>query len=145
MKKLVLIIFGLMVFASCSKSDNHNCATVSPPEPAVSILIVDSEGNSLLGEDNVYKPSEIKLNRGSQEIPLMFYDQDGTTFMSLWYHDMESEKDYFLKLNEEETDVINLKINTYNTECFQGLRGLEKFLVNGKEIQSDSHAFVIEK
>ena len=149
MRKIVFLFtasVALLILSSCSKSFNDDCAATDPPYPTIQISIIDSEGNSLIGEENIYKPSEIKLNRGDQNISLRFYEYEGKTFMELSYFDMESEKDYFLKLNEQETDILNLKLNTYNTDCFKGLRNVEKFLLNGVEIQRDvNYSFVIQK
>lgn len=146
MKNTILLLFSLMILTSCSTSSNDDCAATDPPEPTVQISIIDREGNSLVGENNIYRPSEITLNRGSQNIPLRFYEYDGKTFIEFYYYDMESEKDYSLKLNDQETDVLNLKLNTYNTDCFEGLRSLVKFNLNGEEIQRDANfAFIIQK
>jgi len=146
LKNTILLFFSLMILTSCSKSFNDDCAATDPPEPIVQILIVDSDGNSLIGENNVYKPSEITLNRGNQNISLRFYDYDGKTFMEFYYYEMESEKDYALKLNDQETDILNLKLNTYNTDCFEGLRSLVKFNLNGEEIRRGAdYAFIIQK
>lgn len=145
MKNISIVIFSFLILSSCSKR-NDDCATTDPPEPTVQISIIDNEGNSLLGENNTYKPSEITLNRGSQNIPLRFYEYDGKIFMELYYYEMESEKDYALKLNDQETDILNLKLNTYNTDCFDGLKSLVKFNLNGVEIQRDvNYAFIIQK
>ncbi|MBK5212453.1 MAG: hypothetical protein JJE55_02180 [Flavobacteriaceae bacterium] len=149
MKKSHLLftaIIALLILSSCSKKDDNLCATTEPPSDTITISIIDNEGNSLLGENNTYKPSEITLNRNNQNIPLRFYEYDGKTFMELYYYEMESEKDYALKLNDQETDILNLKLNTYNTECFKGLRSVVKFNLNGEEIQRDvNYAFIIQK
>lgn len=144
MKNTFLIILSLFFMLSCDTNDD--CAATDPPPTTVQILILDSDGNSLIGEDNIYKPSEIRLDRGNQNIPLRFYDFDGKTYIDLYYYEMESEKDYNLKLNEQETDILNLKLNTYNTDCFDGLKSVVKFILNGEEIQRDvNYAFIIQK
>lgn len=146
MKNIILIVISLFLLSSCEKNDDDNlCATTSPPPDFITISIVDNEGNSLIGLNNTYKPSDISLIRGNQYIPLRFYEYDEIIFMEFDYYEMSSEKDYELKLNEQETDILNLKINRYNTDCFLYLKSVEKFVYNEIEIQSNSGFYEIRK
>lgn len=72
---------------------------------------------------------------------------DEKTYLSLYYGDMLSETDYYLRLNAEKTDMVNLKLNTDNTECFTGHRSVERFFLNEEEIQrdNDSYSSIIQK
>ncbi len=122
MKKSYLLFFGIITFFilfSCDKNDN--CEAVIPAQPAINIRILDNEGNSLIGENNIYKPSEISLTRGSQIINLIFNDNNEETYITLYYPEIESGKDYQLKLNNEETDILNLKLKNIEGECFDFL------------------------
>jgi len=145
MKSIVIIIFSLLLLSSCS-NDVNNCAATDPREPAINILIVDAQGSSLIGEENVYKPSEITLSRGDQTIFLIFNEDNEEIFITLYYPEMESVKDYQLKLNDQEVDILNLKLRTTAGECFDFL-SVNTFLLNGEEIQMDSelNAYIIRK
>lgn len=143
---IISVIISLLILTSCSKTIDNDCATVSPPEQSIPVSIIDAEGNSLIGEDNVYKPSEITLTNGSQSVFLSFYEVDEKTYMGLYYVDMLSDTDYYLKLNADETDTVNLKLKTYNTECFNELKSVETFLYNNQEISpSGGNPFTIQK
>jgi hypothetical protein len=133
-----------MFFTSCETRDDE-CDFVFPKQPIAGISIVDSEGNSLIGEDNVYKPSEITLSDGAEEIPLEFIEFREVTRMSFYFGFMISEKKYFLKLNETETDTINMTIHAYPTKCFGMMKEIEKFSVNGEEIEGEGDIYVIQK
>lgn len=146
MKNTLLVFISLFVLISCEKNDDINiCATKEPPADYIVISIIDSEGNSLLGVNNTYKPSDITLNRGYKFIPLRFFEYDEKILLILPYYEMESEKNYELKLNEQETDILNLKINWYNTDCFLYLKSVERFVLNGVEIQSNGDFYEIQK
>ena len=138
MKNVVVIIFSLALLSSCASFD--------PREAAINISIVDKEGNSLLGDDNIYKPSDITLTRGDQTILLIFNEVNEETQIRLFYSEMESGKDYQLKLNDQETDVLNLKLETLVSECFDFL-SVDAFFLNDEEIQmnEDSYAYIIKK
>lgn len=120
------------------------CATVSPPEAIAFISIADSEGNFLLGEDNVYKPSEITLTRDKDTLFLDFTEDNDKTAIILFHDQLESEKDYSLNLNDKESEILNLTIVVNETRCFD-VSGIETFRVNGEEIQSENNAYIIQK
>ncbi len=145
MKNIVVLIFSLVLLSSCSRN-RFNCAQTDDREAAINISIVDGDGNSLIGEDKNYKPADIKLTRGSQEIVLIFNEFGETTLIKLFYSEMESGKEYQLKLNDQETAELNLKLETVVSECFDFL-SVETFLLNGQEIQedSDSNTYIIQK
>jgi|SRR5690554_5006910 len=145
MKNILVLIFSLVLFSSCTRT-MYNCAQTDSRETAINISIVDDEGNSLIGEDKNYKPADIKLTRGSQEIVLIFNEFGETTLIKLFYSEMESGKEYQLKLNDQETAELNLKLETVVSECFDFL-SVETFLLNGQEIQedSDSNMYIIQK
>lgn len=124
-----------MFFASCSDKYNE-CDTLYPALPEAAISIVDNDGNSLIGEDNLYKPSEISLTREEQNIPLDFFENDGKMIIFFYYGEIQEGTDYFLKLNSEETDVINLDLRIDEGVCFDILK-IETFLYNNQEIHSD--------
>lgn len=124
-----------MFFASCSDKYNE-CDTLYPALPEAGISIVDNDGNSLIGEDNLYKPSEISLTREEQNIPLDFFENDGKMIIFFYYGEIQEGTDYFLKLNSEETDVINLDLRIDEGVCFDILK-IETFLYNNQEIHSD--------
>ncbi|MEH6763183.1 MAG: hypothetical protein V7655_01690 [Aequorivita antarctica] len=144
MKNTFLIIFSLLFMLSCDTNDD--CAATDPREPAINIRIVDTAGNSLIGENNIYKPSEITLSRGSQEVFLIFNEYNEETYIKLYYPEMESEKDYQLKLNDQEIDILNLRLKNLEGECFDFL-SMESFSINGEEIQLDnnSYSYIIRK
>lgn len=145
MKNIVVIIFSVLLLSSCSRNI-YNCAETDAREPAINISIVDSEGNSLIGEDNIYKPSEITLTRGDQTIFLVFIEFSEETQIRLFYSEMESGKDYKLKLNDQESDVLNLKLKTLVSECFDFL-SVDAFFLNGEEaeLNNDSYSYIIQK
>lgn len=145
MKNIVVLLFSVILLSSCSRNI-YNCAQIDPREPAVNISIVDSDGNSLIGEDNIYKPSEITLTRGDQTILLIFDLVNDETQITLYYPEMKSGEDYQLKLNDQETDVLNLNLENLVGECFDFL-SVNTFLYNGEEIQLNSNlnSYRIEK
>ena len=100
----------------------------------------------MIGENNIYKPSEITLTRGSQTVFLSFEENNNITYIRLLYTDMESEKNYELKLNGLETDILNIKYRLERGECFDYLV-IEGFYVNGEEMvfDNDSYSYIIRK
>ena len=144
MKNIYLLFSFFLLLIACDT--NNDCAATDPREPAFSIRILDNEGNSLIGEDKIYKPSEIALTRGSQIINLIFNEYNEENYITLYYPEMESEKDYQLKLNDQEIDILNLKLKNIEGECFDFL-SVEAFYVNGIEIQfdNDSYSYIIQK
>lgn len=145
MKNTVLIVFALLILSSCTKN-NYGCGATDPKEPAINIRILDSEGNSLIGEDNLYKPSEITLTRGKQTIYLLFNENDNETSILLYFTEIVSGVDYQLKLNDQETDILKLDLKISESECFDVLY-VEAFYLNGEEIQldNDSFSYIIRK
>lgn len=144
-RNIVIVTFSLILLSSCSPNSN-DCSAIDPVPPEVKISIVDSEGNSLIGENNIYKPSEITLTRGDQTIFLMFSEYNEKTYINLYYPEMESGKDYKLKLNDQETDILNLQLKLIPGACFDFL-SVEAFFLNGEEIQfdNDSYSYIIRK
>ncbi len=145
MKNILVLIFSLVLLSSCSRN-RFNCAQTDDREAAINISIVDGDGNSLIGEDKIYKPSGITLTRGDEEILLIFNEFDEKTLIKLFYSEMESGKDYQLKLNEQETAELNLKLETLVSECFDFLT-VDTFLLDGQEVQlhNDSNTYIIQK
>ena len=148
MKRLHLLfmtIIALLILSSCSKKDD-DCPVIDIIEPAINITILDSLGNSLIGENNIYKPSEITLIRGAQTVFLSFQENNDITYIRLLYTDMESEMDYELKLNELETDILNIKYRSERGECYDYLV-VEAFYVNGEELvyDNDLYSYIIRK
>lgn len=141
-----MIVIGLFLLISCEKNDDNNiCATTEPPADYVVVSIIDNEGNSLLGVNNVYNPQDITLSKGLRFVPIRYFEYEDVFFMIIPFYEMDSEMDYELKLNEEETDILNLKINVYNTDCFLYLKSVEKFVVNGGEVQFNGDFYEIRK
>ncbi|PVW13833.1 hypothetical protein DDV96_11810 [Marixanthomonas spongiae] len=71
--KIFFLIIVLQFF-SCDRYDD--CAMLlSPPQSVALVTIEDSKGNSLLGEDNVYKPSEITLTGNEDTLFLNFFKE----------------------------------------------------------------------
>ncbi len=144
MKSTFFVIISLFFLGSCSKK-NDDCETIQPPEPAINIRILDASGNSLIGEDNIYNSSEITLTRGDKTINLLFPKNNEETYITLYYPDMESDKDYQLKLTNQEIDFLNLILANNDGFCYDILE-VEALYINGKEIQRDAnYAYVIEK
>ncbi|MCG2430512.1 hypothetical protein [Aequorivita xiaoshiensis] len=145
MKNTILLIFSLIILSSCTKKEG-DCSVIDIIEPVINISILDSLGNSLIGENNIYKPSEITLTRGSQTVFLSFEENNNITYIRLLYTDMESEKNYELKLNGLETDILNIKYRLERGECFDYLV-IEGFYVNGEEMvfDNDSYSYIIRK
>jgi len=139
MKNTILLIFSLLILASCTKK-NEECESIQPPEPAVNIRILNEAGKSLIGENNIYKPSEITLTSGDETIFLLFEESDEETYIKLYYPDIVSGQDYQLKLNEEETDVLNMKLIVNEGFCYDVL-SVEAIFINGKKILYDTDLF----
>ncbi|RFN58319.1 hypothetical protein [Marixanthomonas ophiurae] len=146
MKKVTPLLLSILlfIFASCSKDNYSDCALVSPVEPIAFISIEDSEGVSLLGEDNVFKPSEITLTRGTDTLFLDFSEGDDKMAIVLFIEQFESEEDYSLNLNDEESEILNLTLKLNPGKCFDVL-SIEKFKLNGEEIQPENGAYIIQK
>lgn len=144
-RSLGIIIFSLFLFSACSPNLN-DCAAIDSRIPAVDIRIQNKAGKSLIGEENTYKPSEITLTRGEQNILLIFNENKEGTYITLYYPEMESEKDYLLKLNDTETDILNLKFKNLAGRCFDFLT-VETFNLNNQKIKLDSvsNSYIIQK
>lgn len=147
MRKAFLLIFSLLFVLACSKNYD-DCYSIFPGTPEVYVVLMDSEGNSLLGENNVYKPSEISLLRGEEKMDNLSFQEysGGIIVMVLNYRQMEAEVDYELKLNEEESDIINIKKSDQDIQCLTNVKLLEEFWVNGEQILiKDNRWYVIQK
>ncbi len=144
MKHNIVIIISFLFLLSCTKK-NEDCATIQPPEPDIYIKIEDSFGISLIGEDNIYKPSEITLTRENQTVPLMFLEENEETLIKIYYPEIESGEDYQLKLNDQETDILNLKLVNTEGFCYDVL-SVEVLKVNDVELMNEGgFAYVIIK
>ncbi len=145
MKHIIIIVIGLFLSSSCS-IERDNCAAMDPREPAINIRIQNEAGNSLIGENKIYKPSQITLTRNDQTIPLIFDDETGQTYIKLYYPEMESGKDYKLKLNNQETDTLKLKLRYLVGQCF-GFLYVNTFYINYQKIEMDSlsNSYIIKK
>ncbi|SRX55987.1 hypothetical protein [Aequorivita sp. CIP111184] len=145
MKNKILIVLSCLVILSCNKNDE--CESIQPSQPIAFISIIDGDGVSLIGEDNVYKPSEISLEKDGQQISAIDFFEDesiGITVIQIYFDLLESGQDYMLKLNSEETDILNIDIARNDGFCFDTYE-IEKFQVNGQAIQPDLNTYVIQK
>ena len=145
MKNKILIVLSCILLLSCNKNDE--CEAIQPPQPIAFISIIDGDGVSLIGEDNVYKPSEISLIKDGQQISAIdFYEDEsiGITVIQIYFDLLESGQDYILKLNSQETDILNLDIVRNDGFCFNTFE-IEEFRVNGQAIQPDLNTYVIQK
>lgn len=143
LKYVIAIFIVLFAITSCTRKYSE-CATIDPAPSVAYISIIDSEGNSLIGEDKVYKPSEITLTRGDQSIFLNFIEDGEITMIEVYFDQMESNMDYMLKLNSNETDILNLDITRHNGLCFDTFE-IESFTVNGTLIEPDVNTYTIIK
>ena len=144
-RRTTLLTIGLLllILASCKKTDD--CDSVLPTCSCAYIGIVDSEGNSLLGPANVYKPAEITLSREGQIIELTTTDLGGEDlYLNLFFSEMLSGEDYLLQLNDMETEILNLEIIENKGPCFTTYT-IQKFSLNGIEIMEDAERYLIEK
>ena len=145
--KVSLLCFGFLLLSCSSKHDE--CATILPPPADVNIIIVNSEGVSLLGEDNIFKPSEILLQRDGQNTGALYFTEDelnSNVVMVIHYGILQSGVNYNLILNSEETDLLNFSIQRINGPCYDVFE-LESFKLNGSEVPFDEDLFyyIIEK
>lgn len=145
MKHIIIIVIGLFLLASCS-IERDNCAATDPREPAINIRIQNEAGNSLIGENKIYKPSGITLTREDQSVMLLFNEENGQTYITLYYPEMESGRDYKLKLNDQETDILKLKLRYLVGQCFDFL-SVDTFYINDQKIELDSisNSYIIKK
>ena len=141
----VVVSLFLVVFTSCKKNDDDACANALPTCSCAYIGIVDSEGNSLLGPNNVYEPSEISLTNKGQVIDLIQDDLGGEDiFLRFSLVDIISGQDYLLQLSSIETDIVNLVVTEQTDECFTTFT-LQEFRLNGMEIEVEGEFILIEK
>ncbi len=143
MKKIITLIFAITLLSSCNKTDD-DCLGAFPSIPELYISIVNAEGISLIGEGNVYKPSEITLSNATQNIPLSTVANEEIIYIVLNYGEMQSLTDYNFKLNDQETDILNLTINLIDAPCNNFLR-IDSFKVNNQEIMPVSNLYTIRK
>lgn len=142
MKNLLMVILVGTIFLSCTKK--NYCESIQPAQTVIQISIVDGNGNSLIGEDNRFKPSEITLSKFNQTVYLDFYEFEGNTFIQLNYGQINSKENYNFKLSELETDILNLTINTREGDCFDILE-VGSFVLNGQIISNISNLYTIQK
>tara|TARA_R100000306_G_scaffold945_1_gene2588 strand:- start:186 stop:662 length:477 start_codon:yes stop_codon:yes gene_type:complete len=139
----IIVCFFILQFVSCDSNDD--CGSYLSPSPSITyISIEDSEGNSLLGENNEYKPSKITLTRGTDTLLLDFSEGNDKIAIVLFFEQLESEKNYSLNLNAEETEILNLTLKINRGECFD-VSEIETFRLNGAEIQPENGAYIIQK
>ncbi|MFT5103062.1 MAG: hypothetical protein ACI86C_000713 [Candidatus Latescibacterota bacterium] len=145
-KAMLLAGILLLVLTGCEKmNDNDDCDSVTPVCSCAYIGIVDSEGNSLLGADNVYDPAEISLSNEGQLIELIEDDLGrDDLYLRFFFGEMVSGEDYLLQLNETETDILNLEITENIGPCFTTYT-IQKFNLNGTEIIAVEEVYLIEK
>lgn len=143
----ILIFFIVAGSLLACEGDEDQCAKEFPVCECASIAIVDADGNSLLGENNVYKPAEISLFRSQQSINIMEHVVANDTLMLFFFNDMESDQDYSLQLNDTETDILNLTLPIIIGSCFS-VKNIEQFRVNGAFVEPDmdfSDRYTIQK
>jgi len=145
-KAILLAGILLFVLTGCKKTDdNDDCDYAIPVCSCAYIGIVDSEGNSLLGADNVYDPAEISLSNEGQLIELIEDDLGGDQlYLRFFFGEMVSGEDYLLQLNETETDIVNLEITENIGPCFTTY-AIQEFNLNGTEIIAIEGIYLIEK
>lgn len=132
-QKTVLLLLILFAFVGCNGDDN--CELVIPREPIGSFFIVDENGNDLIGESNIYQFEDMKLyDTGNDEIELYLGDIGSMPFpINFNFGNMESNINYFLELNEAETDTLKFVFEEFNGDCFD-VRNISKAFVNGDEV-----------
>ena len=143
MIKSLYIIFLCIVIISCNKNDDDTCAGVFPEEPVITFSIIDENGDNLLGEDNIFKPSQITLTRDDQSIDLFFYEQDNSTFLEVPYPQMEDEVTYFLKLTANDTDLLSVDWRLMDGSCFDSF-SIDSFIYNQTNVEVEDTQFFYE-
>lgn len=147
MKKSYLLgsLLILLILTSCS-SKYDECESIIPAPSTITISIIDAEGNSLIGEENVYKPSDISLEKDGQDVNVIFLFTDeisGVTFINLNYPLLQSGQDYILELNSEENVILNLDVNRKDGVCFDSFE-IETFRAKGIVVEPQDGVYSIQ-
>jgi len=121
----------LILLNSCGNK-NTGCEQFSPPDPLLDIVVVDAEGNSLLGDNGIYKPSNMVFENENGKVELK-YDNGTSKSLKFNIDDVNSGQDYSLKLNDQETETINMTIEKLDEKCGSYLNVISVKL-NGKDI-----------
>lgn len=100
-----------MLTFSCNKK-SPDCGDPAPSY--CKIILVDKNDNLLVGAK--YPENTIKLIIENQTIPLIFDNQ--AIIFDFYKLRTYNNKDFALKLDENEIDTLNLYIRTYTNECW---------------------------
>ena len=84
------------------------------------------------------------MTRGTDTLLLDFSEGNDKIAIVLFFEQLESEKNYSLNLNAEETEILNLTLKINRGECFD-VSEIETFRLNGAEIQPENGAYIIQK
>lgn len=143
MKNATFLIIILLVIAGCEDEGIGPCSSIDPPCECTRFTIVDSVGNRLIGLNNQYHPDSLILINGSDSV-LLYPEKNDSSMIAFSFHSWNTLDDYYLVLNSNEIDTMNLELIFRTGECFS-FNEIEKFKFNGKVVSKDNGYYELMK
>lgn len=129
---------------SCN-NDDVDCSDIFIVAPAGFFEIVNSDGENLIGEDNVYQFENFRIYNDTAEPFLDFFPNDGIKPQVRFDLFFETSATYFLELNEMETDTLRFNFQIIERDCADGVNIINAFH-NEQELEvTDDRYFKINK
>jgi hypothetical protein len=128
-------IFPLITFLfilGCANDDeiDDSCLTVDLPNQNLSIIVIDSAGNNLIGKNSFYHPDSIELFKNKFEYDFNISSENS---LNINYENFSNNDTLFLKLNDTQTDTLNFNFTFIDTKCYDYLK-INSLYQNGNEI-----------
>lgn len=140
MKVVLLSIFVIFLVVSCNFPEKD--VECSPVPSFVYIHLIGMDSVSLIGYNKLYHPDSIKfiINQSfiKTRIDSIYLTLNTTNLDTL------SNKDFYLYLNQADTDTIRLKVTKSKSECGTFF-GIDEFRYNGELVVQSSNRFCIIK
>ena len=122
MKKTFFLLLFSLFLISCSKDEPSYCCTTI--DISIDIKFIDSEGNSLLGEENWFEETDISIYNKiddewkiSPEKPIMV-ERDDANYLRVFSNPQNPEEgisELKLEFSENEFDIIKTEVLRENS------------------------------
>lgn len=148
LKFLGVLLILLVLTNSCLKTDE--CGECFTPPPQLFIKILSAETGENLLSNFTYTSENISLyyfdNNDKVFLRLQYFEIDGEFIISSdemsWLAISESGETFYLKLNEETTETIHLKVSSVFENCCT-YHQIDELLVNGKDAEFETYTSYI--
>jgi len=133
-KKILLIFLLLATAIGCTKETEPDCTSVLPPPNSFEIDIVDTNGNSLIG--NIYTQNTFRLYNSSFEKWIQPTPYGASNCLQVFFPDIENEVEYYIELDAMDSDTLQVNFSKTTGECF------DRYTVNEMKYNGQNVAMV---